>query len=276
MEASDELQQLKEIAQTIRKDVVLSLASAGSGHLGGSLDLADIMSVLYFKILNHDPALPQWPDRDRLILSIGHLAPVLYASLANAGYFPKDELLTLRKLGSRLQGHPGRDFGLPGIELSSGSLGQGLGVSVGLAIAAKLDKKTWRTYCILGDGELQEGSVWEAAMSAAHHKLDNLTAIVDRNGCQIDGYTNSVMGLEPLKEKWKSFGWNVISCDGHNHLELIKAFEDAKLTKDRPSVILARTIMGKGVKSIENDYTWHGKAPNTEQAKAFILEINSK
>ena len=264
---------LKKRAQDIRKDIIRSLAEAGSGHTGGSLGLADVFTTLYFNILNHNPEDPQWDDRDRLILSIGHVAPVLYTSLAHAGYFPKKELLTLRKLGSRLQGHPGRDHYLPGIELSAGSLGQGLSVAVGLALGAKLDNKKWRVYCINGDGELQEGSVWEAAMSASHYKLDNLTALVDRNGVQIDGKTGNVMEIEPLNEKWQSFGWHVITCDGHNHKEIIRAYNQAKKTKGKPSVIIATTIMGKGVKSIENNYKWHGKAPDLSEVEKFVKEI---
>jgi len=265
--------ELRKRAQDIRKDIIRSVAEAGSGHTGGSLGLADVFTTLYFNILNHNPEKPQWDDRDRLILSIGHVAPVLYATLAHAGYFPKKELLTLRKLGSRLQGHPGKDHGLPGIELSAGSLGQGLSVAVGLALGAKLDNKKWRVYCINGDGELQEGSVWEAAMSASYHKLDNLTALVDRNGVQIDGKTGNVMEIEPLNEKWRSFGWHVITCDGHNHKEIINAYEQAKKTKGKPSVIIAKTIMGKGVKSIENNYKWHGKVPGLDEVEKFLREI---
>ena len=234
-----------------------------------------MFTVLYFQILNHKPIEPEWTERDRLILSIGHVAPVLYTTLAHAGYFPINELLTLRKLGSRLQGHPGKDHGLPGIELSAGSLGQGLSVSVGRALAAKMDQKTWRVYCILGDGELQEGSVWEAAMSASHHGLDNLCAVVDRNFLQIDGKNSDVMELEPLEEKWRSFGWHVIPCDGHDHVGLIHAFEQAKTVKEKPTVIIAKTAMGKGVKSIEGDYKWHGKVPSREQTKEFIREIEA-
>ncbi|HOW24893.1 MAG TPA: transketolase [Bacteroidales bacterium] len=267
------LNHLSELSLEIRKAILQSLAEAGSGHTGGSLDLVDIFTCLYFGIMRHDPAQPRWEDRDRLILSIGHVAPVLYATLAFAGYFPKEELLTLRKLGSRLQGHPGREHGLPGLELSAGSLGQGLSVAVGLALGARMDKKAWRTYSIHGDGELQEGSVWEAAMSAAHHKLDNLTALVDRNGVQIDGKTSEVMDPEPLNEKWKAFGWHVISCNGHDHQEIIRAYQEARQMKGRPSVILAKTIMGKGVPSIEGDFRWHGKAPTREQAAGFIREL---
>jgi len=264
---------LKQEADAIRISIIQSLAEAGSGHLGGSLDLADIFALLYFSVLNHDPDHPSWDERDRLILSIGHVAPVLYATLAHAGYFKVEELLTLRKLGSRLQGHPGRDHKLPGIEFSTGSLGQGLSASIGLAIAAKMDKKEYKTFCILGDGELQEGSVWEAAMAASHYRLDNLIAIVDRNGLQIDGQTENIMQLEPLPEKWKSFNWHVLECDGHDHSQMLKTFKKIHSNTGKPAVIIAHTIMGKGVPSIEGDFHWHGKAPTKEQAEKFIKEI---
>lgn len=260
----------------IRRDIILSLAEAGSGHLGGSLGLADIFTILYFHVLKHDPENPGWEERDRLILSIGHVSPVLYATLAHAGYFPLEELKTLRKLGSRLQGHPGRDHGLPGIELSAGSLGQGLSVSVGRALSAKIDGKKWKVYTIMGDGELQEGSVWEAAMSAAHYKLGNLCAIVDRNGLQIDGKTADVMEIEPLVAKWQSFGWRVIECDGHDHSGILQAFDSVKKIKDSPVIIIAKTVMGKGVKSIEGDHRWHGKAPSKEQAAEFLAELEKQ
>jgi transketolase len=262
-------------SKEIRKDIIRSLAEAGSGHIGGSLDLADIFTCLYFNILNHQPENPNWENRDRLVLSIGHVAPVLYTTLSHAGYFPIEELKTLRKLGSRLQGHPGRDHGLPGLELSAGSLGQGLSVAVGMALSDKIDKKENFVFCILGDGEIQEGSVWEAAMSAAHHKLKNLIVVVDRNNCQIDNYTSMVMEIEPLSDKWKSFGWNVLSCDAHNHLEIINIFEKAKTSPDKPSVIIAKTIMGKGVRSIEGNYKWHGKVPTKEEALDFIKQIDN-
>ncbi len=265
---------LCSIALSIRKSVILSLAAAGSGHLGGSLGLADIFTALYFSVLNHDPANPGWNERDRLVLSIGHVAPVFYATLAHSGYFPVEELTTLRKLGSRLQGHPGRDHGLPGIELSAGSLGQGLSVAVGMALAARMDNKKHRVFCIHGDGELQEGSIWESAMSAAHHNLDNLTAIVDRNGLQIDGRTEDVMRLEPLEEKWSSFGWEVFICDGNSIPEFIGTMEKAREVVKKPTVIIAKTIMGKGVAAIEDDYRWHGKAPSLDQAESFINELS--
>jgi transketolase len=273
MTAHPDVNLLKEKARAIRTSVVESLAVAGSGHLGGSLGLADVFSVLYFHQLNHKPANPNWPLRDRLILSIGHVAPVLYASLAHSGYFDPKELLTLRKLGSRLQGHPGKDKGLPGLEISSGSLGQGLSVACGIALAARLDKAAFRTWCIMGDGELQEGSVWEAAMCASHYKLNNLTAIVDRNYCQIDGSTENVMSLEPLAEKWKSFGWNVEECNGNDIPDIIRAFSNLNAVQDKPTIVLAKTKMGKGVKEIEDDYRWHGKVPDKEQSVRFIQQI---
>ncbi len=266
---------LRRIAFAIRCDVIRALAVAGSGHLGGSLGLADIFTTLFFSVLHHDPRNPGWADRDRFILSIGHVAPVFYATLAQAGYFSTEELVTLRKLGSRLQGHPGRDHGLPGIELSAGSLGQGLSVAAGMALAAKIDRKSHHIFCLTGDGELQEGSIWETAMAASHHQLDNLTALIDRNGLQIDGPTEKVMGLEPLAGKWFSFGWNVIPCNGHNFHEMLNAFRQPVPCKGKPTVIILKTIMGKGVTQIENDYRWHGKAPSAEQAGIFLKELEN-
>lgn len=272
----DKLSDLKNHAREIRVNVIRSLTEAGSGHTGGSLGLADIFTFLYFHSLRHHPDDPYWAERDRLILSIGHVAPVLYASLAQTGYFPKEELLGLRKLGSRLQGHPGRDHGLPGLELSAGSLGQGLSVAVGMALAARMDNTDWRVICVMGDGELQEGSIWEAAMSAAHHKLDKLIGIVDRNHCQIDGKTADVMELEPLADKWKAFGWDVFFCNGHDFQYMARVW-DQITTKEarRPSVILAETLMGKGISHIEGDYRWHGKAPSPAERDSFIAEIQS-
>ncbi|MBN2669619.1 MAG: transketolase [Bacteroidales bacterium] len=261
-------------SKAIRRSVIESLYHAKSGHLGGSLGLADVFAILYFEVLNHRPEDWRWSDRDRLILSIGHVAPVLYATLAHSGYFPLSELNTLRKLGTRLQGHPSIEHQLPGIELAAGSLGQGLSVSVGLALAAKMDLKKFYTYCVLGDGELQEGSVWEAAMSASHHQLNQLIAIVDRNVVQIDGSTESVMQLEPLKDKWMAFGWQVLECDGHDFKALKQAFSKAKSSKVQPSVIIAHTKMGKGVKSIEDNYKWHGKAPNEEEFNLFLNALD--
>jgi transketolase len=265
-----DIKELQAIAKEIRCNIVRMLAAAGSGHTGGSLGLADVFTSLYFNVINHRPQQPDWPDRDRVILSIGHVAPVLYATLAQAGYFPKEELLTLRKLGSRLQGHPGRDHGLPGIELSAGSLGQGLSVAVGMALTVKMDKKDRRVFTIHGDGELQEGSIWESAMSASHHKLDNLIALVDRNGLQIDGTTSKVMELEPLALKWKSFGWEVFECNGNDIEDLLTTYAKAVEVKSKPSVIIAHTLMGKGIPAIENDYRWHGRAPSAAEAKEFL------
>lgn len=265
--------EIKNKSLEIRLSIIQMLSEAGSGHLGGSLGLADVFATLYFNELKHNPQNPLWDERDRLILSIGHVAPVLYATLAHAGYFSVEELMTLRKLGSRLQGHPGKDKGLPGLELSSGSLGQGLSIATGIALAFKTDKKNSRVFCICGDGELQEGSIWEAAMSAGHYKLDNLICIVDRNGVQIDGHTSKVMELEPLSLKWTAFGWHVITCNGNDIGDLLRAFNEAYSIMGLPKVIIAQTIMGKGVASIENNYHWHGKAPNKQETQKFIHEL---
>jgi len=267
------IKNLKQKAYKIRKHTLESLYHAGSGHTGGSLGLADVFSVLYFHTMNHKPENPNWEKRDRLILSIGHVTPVHYATLALAGYFPIEELNTLRKLGSRLQGHPGRDHGLEGLELSAGSLGQGLSVAVGMALAAKHNKEKHKIFAIVGDGELQEGSIWEAAMSASHYNLNNLTLIIDRNGVQIDGSTEDVMSLEPLDKKWEAFGWYVVNCDGNNIDELIYAFGNTDCEFKKPSVIIAKTVMGKGVAEIEGDYTWHGKAPNKNELDRFITSL---
>ena len=266
---------LEEKARHIRELILTALAEAGSGHTGGSLDLVDIFTVLYFDHLRHDPKRPDWEGRDKVVLSIGHTAPVLYATLAAAGYFPEEEMMTLRKLGSRLQGHPSYEFHLPGLETCSGSLGQGLGVAMGMALAAKMDGKPNRVFCIMGDGEQQEGSVWESAMAAAHHKVDNLCAIIDRNRLQIDGGTEKVMAIDPLCDKWKAFGWHTIEIDGHDLSQIKMALELADKEKDRPTVIIADTIMGKGVKSIEENNQWHGKVPSKEQLKVFIEELNN-
>ena len=271
---------LQAKAKHIRELILTALAEAGSGHTGGSLDLVDIFTVLYFNHLRHDPKHPDWEGRDRVVLSIGHTAPVLYATLAAAGYFPEDEMLTLRKLGSRLQGHPSYEFRLPGLETCSGSLGQGLGVALGMALAAKMDGASVgsgtvnRVFCIMGDGEQQEGSVWESAMAAAHHKLDNLCAIIDRNRLQIDGGTEKVMAIDPLRDKWAAFGWHTIEIDGHDFSQIKMALEMADNEKGKPTVIIADTIMGKGVKSIENNNQWHGKVPTKEQLKDFLHELH--
>jgi transketolase len=264
---------LENIAKKIRIETLKSITAAKSGHTGGSLGLADIFAVLYFHQLKHSPKSPNWEERDRLVLSIGHVAPVLYSSLALAGYFPVDELKSLRKLGSRLQGHPGRNHGLPGLELSAGSLGQGLSVAVGMALAAKHQNQDHNIYCITGDGELQEGSIWEAAMSAGHYHLDNLITLVDRNGVQIDGSTEDVMSLEPLDKKWEAFGWKVFHCNGNDIPEIIDTYNKAVNFSGKPKVIIAKTKMGKGISEIEGDYKWHGKAPNNEELEIFLKEL---
>lgn len=260
-------------AKHIRQLILTSLAEAGSGHTGGSLDLVDVFTVLYFDHMRHDPAHPDWEGRDKVVLSIGHTAPVLYATLAAAGYFPEEEMMTLRKLGSRLQGHPSYEFRLPGLETCSGSLGQGLGVALGMALTAKMDGMANRVYCVMGDGEQQEGSVWESAMAAAQFKTDNLCAIIDRNRLQIDGATEEVMGIDPLRDKWISFGWNAIEIDGHDLSQIKMALEMADVTKGKPTVIIADTVMGKGVPSIENNNQWHGKVPTKEQLNDFLHEL---
>jgi len=270
------IKELKTIAYRIRKNIILSLTAAKSGHLGGSLGLADIFTALYFHILKHQAKNPNWEERDRLILSIGHVAPVLYSTLAEAGYFDSKELLSLRKIGSRLQGHPSIKEKLPGVELAAGSLGQGLSVSIGLALAFKMDKKENKVYCILGDGELQEGSIWEAAMSASQHQLNNIIAIVDRNYVQIDGTTKKVMNIEPLTDKWKAFGWNVLSCDGNDIEDFIKTVKEAKESLQKPNIIIAETVMSKGIPSIEGDYRWHGKAPSEEEKEIFLRELKTR
>lgn len=263
---------LATICKDIRADILRMTEAAGSGHPGGSLSSVELMTVLYFNVLNHRPQELQWSERDRFILSKGHACPVVYAVMARSGYFPVEELLTLRKLGSRLQGHPNMKS-LPGLESSSGSLGQGLSVANGLALAAKIDNRDYRVYCLMGDGELQEGQIWEAAMTAAHYKLDNVCALVDYNNLQIDGKVEDVKGIAPLKEKWLSFNWHVIEIDGHDLEQIEKAYAEAKLVKGKPSVIIARTIKGKGVSFMEDVAGWHGKAPNSEELKLALKEI---
>ena len=265
---------LEETANTLREDVVEMLLEAGSGHSAGPLGMADIFSALYFHVLNHDPKKPDWADRDRLILSNGHICPIRYAAMARAGYFPIEELLTLRKINSRLQGHPHRKS-LPGVETTSGPLGSGLSQAIGLALAAKLDEKKYRIFCAMSDGELEEGNVWEAFMFAGKNRLSNLTAIIDRNNIQIDGSTEDVMSLEPLKEKFESFKWHVIEIDGHNIEQFIDATNEAKAIYEKPTVIIAHTIPGKGVSFMENDYTWHGKPPTTDEAVKALNELRT-
>jgi len=258
---------LKEKAQEMRRLIIDSIAEAGSGHPGGSLSLVEIMSYLYFFEANLHESDPLWPERDRIILSKGHAAPVLYAALACRGYLPAEEVLTLRKLGSRLQGHPDMRK-LPGVEMSTGSLGQGLSIAGGLALGLRLQKKPQRVFAILGDGELQEGQVWEAALTAAHFKLHNLTAIIDNNGLQIDGATNDVKSLHPIVEKWQAFGWQTVTVDGHSYHDLYRGFRSQR--DERPLAIIARTIKGKGVAYMENVADWHGKAPSKEQSRQYL------
>ncbi len=264
--------ELKEMAKKLRRHVITMTATAGSGHPGGSLSAADIITALYFKILRHNPENPQWSERDRFILSKGHAAPILYAALAEAGYFPVAELETLRKMDSRLQGHTDRNL-TPGVEMSAGSLGIGLSFAVGVALAARLDSKTCRTYALLSDGECEEGETWEAALAAAHFNLDNLTAMVDCNGMQLSGWTRDIMNLEPLIRKWQAFGWHVIDIDGHDFHQILAAFPKAEKTKNRPTVIIARTVKGKGVSFMENNVVFHGKAPTREEAEKALREL---
>ena len=263
---------LNEITNVIRKDIVSMICKSKSGHPGGSLSAADILTTLFFGEMNIDPKNPKDADRDRFVLSKGHAAPVLYSVLARRGYFPVEELSTLRKIGSRLQGHPSMKC-LPGIDMSTGSLGQGISVAVGMSLAGKIDNKDYRVYALLGDGELEEGQVWEAAMSAAHYKLDNLTAFIDFNGLQIDGDITKVMNPSPIDKKFEAFGWNVLVIDGHDIDEILNAIEKAKNCKGKPTVVICNTIKGKGVSFMENQASWHGTAPNKEQCKQALAEI---
>ena len=266
--------QLKSIALEVRKNILKSIYSAKSGHPGGSLSAADIFTYLYFEAMNVDSSMPKKEDRDRFVLSKGHTAPGLYAVLAEKGYFPKEELLTLRKPGSFLQGHPDMKH-TPGIDMSSGSLGQGISAAVGMALAAKFQKKGYRVYTLLGDGELQEGQVWEAAMFAANRKLDNLTVIVDNNNLQIDGTIEEVNSPYPIDEKFRTFGFHVITIDGHDFTQIHKAVQEANQTKERPTAIIAKTVKGKGVSFMENQAGWHGKAPNEEQLTLALDELSA-
>ena len=271
--SGDEIKKLQEKAATLRKHVIQMTCAASSGHPGGSLSAADIITVLYFHTLRHNPKDPGWLDRDRFVMSKGHAAPVLYSALAEAGYFPTKYLTTLRQIGSSLQGHIDM-LSLPGIEMSTGSLGQGLSAANGMAMAGRLDKKDYRVYCLMGDGECQEGQVWEAAMTSGHRKLDNLTAIVDHNKYQIDGKVEDIKNLNPFEDKWKAFGWHVIRCDGHSIKALIDAIESAKKTKGKPTVIIADTIKGKGVSFMEAaPLSFHGSPPTPEQEKQALGEL---
>ena len=264
--------EMEAVAKRLRRHIISMLGTAGSGHPGGSLSAVEILSTLYFRVLRHNPRDPLWAKRDRFILSKGHAAPALYATLAECGYFPVEELPTLRQFGSRLQGHTDRTL-TPGVEMSAGSLGQGLSFALGIALAARLNSQQYRVYALLGDGECDEGQVWEAAMASAHFKVDNLAAIVDRNEQQIDGWTRDVMQLEPFNKKWQSFGWNVIEVDGHDFTQLIGAFDRAKLVKGKPTVIIARTTKGKGVSFMENNPDFHGRAPSAAQVDIALKEL---
>lgn len=275
MSLSDEkLKDLELRANDIRQLIIPTLNEAGSGHPGGSLGMTDIFAAFYFHILNHNPKKPDWEDRDRLVLSNGHICPVQYCAMALAGYFLVKELATLRKIDSRLQGHPHRTV-LPGLETTSGPLGEGLSQAIGMVLAANLDKKDYRVYCLTSDGEHQEGNTWEAAMFAGKHKLSNLIQVIDRNNIQIDGHTENVMPLEPFKEKYEAFNWNVIDVDGHNIREFVDAIGQAQRTHEQPTIIVAHTVLGKGVSFMENEPKWHGAAPNDDEMKIALIELKS-
>ena len=286
----EQVRSLEKQAEAIRETIIKMLVTAGSGHTAGPLGMADIFAAFYFHILAHDPKNPNWEERDRLILSNGHICPVLYAAMAHAGYFPIEECLTLRKFGSRLQGHPER-LRLPGLETTSGPLGEGLSQAAGVAMAYKMTSGERRAaresldprpstldprmYCIMSDGEQEEGNTWEAAMFAGKNKLHNLTAVMDRNNIQIDGMTEDVMPLEPLADKYRAFNWHVLEVDGHNIATFVQAMDEAKAIYEKPTLIIAHTIPGKGVPEIEFDYRWHGKPPTKEEGKRFLKEIRT-
>jgi len=267
-----DIKSLEERAKVIRRHVIRMLAKAGSGHPGSSLSTVDLLVALFYNKLKHNPQQPAWPDRDRFVMSKGHGCPALYAVLAEMGYFGIDKLDTLRQFGSILQGHPCMKT-TPGIEISGGSLGQGLSVGLGIALAAKLDKKDYRTYVMLGDGEIEEGQVWEAAMAASHYKADNLCAIIDQNGLQIDGFIHEIMSSYPIPDKWRGFGWHVIEINGHDYKAISSAYDEAEKIKGRSTVIVAKTIKGKGVSFMENQVDWHGKAPSKEEAERALAEL---
>lgn len=268
------LRLLEDMAIRLRRDIIAMVSGAGSGHIAGPLGMADIFTALYFHILNHNPKKPNWSERDRVILSNGHICPVLYAALAHAGYFPVEELKTLRKTGTRLQGHPHRGA-LPGVETTSGPLGSGLSQACGMALAARMDAKKYRIYCLMSDAEHQEGNLWEAAMFAAKYRLNNITAIVDRNNIQIDGFTENIMPLEPFRQKYESFGWHVLEVNGHSFEEVIAAANEARAIYERPTVILAHTIPGRGVHFMEHDYLWHSKPFKPGEREAALKELRT-
>ena len=269
---SEELAALNEKARQIRIDVLEMLNRAGSGHTGGSLSAADILTALYFSKMKHNPSNPRWEDRDRFVLSKGHSAPVLYATLAQCGYFDREELGSLRKLGGMLQGHPDMNS-TPGVEVSTGSLGQGLSIANGMALGLKLDRKTSRVYVLLGDGEVQEGQIWEAAMTAAHYKIDNLCALLDHNGLQIDGPVKEIMNIEPIADKWRAFGWHVLEADGHSIQALLDALDTAEKIKGKPSIIICATVKGKGVSFFENKLKYHGISPSDDELERALQEL---
>jgi transketolase len=269
-----DVRELSVKANNIRQTIIEMLTAAGSGHTAGPLGMADIFAALYFRVLKHDPKNPDWPERDRLVLSNGHIVPVRYAAMAHAGYFPVEECLTLRKFGSRLQGHPERER-LPGLETTAGPLGLGLSQAAGMAYAARIDGSKVRIFCAMSDGEHDAGNTWEAAMFAGAYKLSNLTGIVDRNNIQIDGYTESIMPLEPLRQKYEAFGWHVLEVDGHNIPAFIALCDEAAAIYEKPTVIIAHTIPGKGIRGIERDYRWHGKPPSKEEAAQFLNELRT-
>lgn len=269
-----QVQELEKRAQELRETVIAMLVAAKSGHTAGPLGMADIFAAFYFHILNHDPKHPDWEERDRLILSNGHITPIRYAAMAHAGYFPVEECLTLRKFGSRLQGHPERTR-LPGLETTSGPLGEGLSQASGMAYALRMDNKKPRVYCLVSDGEQEEGNIWEGAMFAGKHKLSNLTAVMDRNNIQIDGMTEDVMPLEPIADKYRAFNWHVLEVNGNDIPAFVAAVEEAKAIHEKPTMIIAHTIPGKGVPDIEFDYHWHGKPPTKEEGKKFLKELRT-
>ncbi len=272
MKKTSDVTELQAIAKQTRRYIIEMITAAKSGHPGGSLSAVEILVTLYFDVMRHDPNNPKWPDRDRFILSKGHACPVLYAVMAECGYTPIDELNDLRKLGSIYQGHPDVRF-LPALEASTGSLGEGLSLGIGMGLAARLDQSPSRTYVVLGDGEIQEGQIWEAAMFASYHHVDNVVAILDYNKIQLDGFVRDILSLEPIVDKWKSFGWNVLDVDGHSFPALQQAFADASATKGKPTVIIAQTIKGKGVSFMENNPKFHGMAPTDDEARRALQEL---
>lgn len=273
--SAQRLIELQEQANLCRQGIIRALLAAGSGHSAGSLDMADIFTALYQHVLRHDPKHPEWPQRDRLLLSCGHIAPVRYSAMAYAGYFPVEELLTLRKFGTRLQGHPER-VRLPALETTSGPLGEGLAQGTGMALGAKMNGEPWRVYVVTSDAEHQCGLHWEAVLTAGKFELNNLISIVDRNFIQIDGSTEDIMPLEPLADKYRAFNWNVLECNGHDIAQFIETVEKAQQSKDKPSVIIAHTVPGQGVSYMEGDYTWHGKPPNKEQAGEALRQLQAE